>query len=126
MEVEALGGPERAGYGYENTATDNAATEEGIPADAHADVVWETETWTVKVDDTASWPTDGALAYDTEAPAKDNFEEEATGRTAGADGLFGALAAAAGGGGRVAGSRGKAVAGFRLFVLDHTTNNAAT
>ena len=59
------------------------------------------------VDDAAAWPTeatDAALSDDAKAPAKDDAEEEAADGTAGGDGLFDALAAAADRGGGVGGS----------------------
>ena len=68
--------------------------------------------------------TDAAPANNAEAPSKDTKGDAADG-TAVADGLVNSLAAAADGGG-VGDSQGKAVAEFRLYGSDHTTNNADT
>ena len=68
---------------------------------------------------------DAAPANDAEAPAKDSSEEDAADRTAVADCLVNSLAANVDQGG-VGGSQGKAIAGFRLYGSDHTTNNADT
>ena len=55
--------------------------------------------------------TDAAPADNVVAPAKECFEEETVDGTAGADGLFYALVAAADKGGGVGSSRDKAAAG---------------
>ena len=55
---------------------------------------------------------DAAPADDVEAPAKECFEEETVDRTAGADGLFYPLVAAADRGGGLGSSRDKSAAGI--------------
>ena len=68
---------------------------------------------------TAATATDAAPADDVEAPAKGYFEEETVDGTAGADGLFYSLVAAADRGGGVGSSRDKAAAGtFRIGSCD--------
>ena len=62
-------------------------------------------------DATAATATDAAPADDVEAPAKECFEEETVDGTAGVDGLFYALVAAADRGGGVGSSRDKAAVG---------------
>ena len=106
VETAAAGGPGRTGYGYGDVATDGATMEEGLPADAHASAVQAAEEWAAMVEDTA-WPTEApevAALNNTRGPAKDNAEEEAADGTAGGDGLFDALTAAADEGGGVSGS----------------------